>query len=110
MKTHVEMFGSAVVKMRERLRMSTEQLAKRSGLPLRLLSRIESGKADRDGFGLREICKLANGMKTTPFQLMKRGRHILRELEESWGTIWGTIIPQSRILSPKMSLRSALGD
>lgn len=84
MKTHEEMFGAAVAKMREKLRLSTEELAERSRVPLRLLSRIERGKANGDEFGLREICKLANGMRTTPLHLMKEYEKLVERAGEAW--------------------------
>lgn len=71
MKSKVRMFGKAVMKLRERARMGREEFAQRSGLPVIKLAQIENGTASADSFGLNEICKLADGLKVTPYELMK---------------------------------------
>ena len=70
--------------MREDLRLSTEELAERSRVSPHLLSRIENGTATGDEFGLEEICKLANGMKTTPYRLMLKWEQFIKEAGEAW--------------------------
>lgn len=59
-------FGDAVVQVREEAKMSTEELAKRTGIPLKLLRQIEEGTATGNDFGLDEICKLAEAVKVRP--------------------------------------------
>lgn len=80
----VECFGKAVVNMREDVRMGRKELSKRSGVSLHLLARIENGTAGGDRFGLEAICKIANGMKATPYELMKEYERLIKEAGEAW--------------------------
>lgn len=84
LRSHVRMFGKAVVNMREDVRMSQKELAKRSGISLHLLARIENGTARGDRFGLKEICKIADSMKATPHELMHEYEKILNAAGEAW--------------------------
>ncbi|HEV2297657.1 MAG TPA: helix-turn-helix transcriptional regulator [Candidatus Acidoferrales bacterium] len=84
MKAHVQTFGKAVTEMRGDMRLSIEELAERSGVSLRLLGRIESGTGTGDEFGLEEICKLANGLKVTPYRLMLKWEQLIKKAGEAW--------------------------
>jgi transcriptional regulator with XRE-family HTH domain len=84
MTTHLQMFGKAVTKLRQNLQMGQDELATRSGVTLGKLARIESGTASPDSFGLREICKLTNAMKTTPNRLMKEYEKLVKAVGEAW--------------------------
>ena len=84
LRSHVRMFGKAVLNMREDVRMSQKELARRSGISLRLLACIENGTARADRFGLKEICKLADGMKARPHELMNEYEKILYATGEAW--------------------------
>ena len=79
---HVRCFGQAVVQMRELRNISREQLAKRSGVNLTVLTRIEEGTIDGGDFGLDEICKLAVGMGITPYRLMLAHESKLKDAGE----------------------------
>lgn len=84
LKSHLRMFGRAVVNMRENVRMSQKELARRSGISLRLLTRIENGTARGDRFGLTEICKIADSMKARPHELMHEFEKVLNAAGEAW--------------------------
>ncbi len=56
---HVRCFGQAVVQMRELRKISREELAKKSKVPLELLAKIEDGTATGADFGLKEIYNFA---------------------------------------------------
>jgi transcriptional regulator with XRE-family HTH domain len=68
--------------MRELRNISREQLAKRSGVNVTVLTRIEEGTIDGGDFGLDEICKLAVGMGITPYRLMLAHESKLKDAGE----------------------------
>ncbi len=84
LKSHVRMFGKAVVKLRENVRMGQKELAKRAGLPLPKLARIENGTASADSFGLTEIVELASCIKATPYELMKEYERLVKKAGKAW--------------------------
>ena len=76
---HVECFGKAIVQLRELRKINREQLAKKSGVKLPLLTSIEDGTADGMSFGLKEICGLSKGMGITAQRLMMAYENFLDE-------------------------------
>jgi transcriptional regulator with XRE-family HTH domain len=81
------MFGKAVLTMRKELRLSTEELAEQSGVPLVLLGRIENGIAGGDEWGLSEICGLAGVLNVRPDALMERWERYIEESGAAWWRI-----------------------
>ena len=81
---HARLFGKAVLTMRKELRLSTEELAELSGIPLILLGRIESGVASGDEWGLREMCLLAGVLDVTLEKLTDRWERYIEETGEAW--------------------------
>ena len=81
---HARIFGKAVLTMRKELRLSTEELAELSGIPLILLGRIETGTAGGDEWGLREICALARVLDVTVEKLTDRWERYIEEAGEAW--------------------------
>ena len=79
---HVRCFGQAVVQMRKQRNISRERLAKKSKVKLHVLIRIEEGTIDGEGFGLKEICGLAAGMRITPYRLMLAYESKLKDAEK----------------------------
>lgn len=67
---HVSCFGDAVVQVRKKARIGVKELAKRSGVPLKLPKSIENGSATGNDFWLAEICKIAIAAKVRPSELM----------------------------------------
>ena len=86
MRLHVRCFGKAVVHEREEVRMSRQELAKRSGIPLQLLTRIENGTASSSSFGLDEICKISEAVKLHPYMLMATYERFVKESGVEFGT------------------------
>jgi transcriptional regulator with XRE-family HTH domain len=78
------MFGKAVVNMREHVQIDRKELAKRSGVSLHLLARIENGTMRPDRVGLKEICKIADAIKARPRELMNEYEKLLKEAGEAW--------------------------
>jgi len=81
---HARLFGKAVLTMRNELRLSTEELAELSGIPLILLGRIEIGTAGGDEWGLREICALAGVLDVTVEKLTDRWERYIEEAGKAW--------------------------
>jgi len=75
-----------VVHEREEVRTSRQELAKRSGIPLPLLTRIENGTASSSSFGLDEICKISEAVKLHPYMLMATYERFVKELGVEFGT------------------------
>jgi transcriptional regulator with XRE-family HTH domain len=84
LKKLYRMFGKAVVNMREQVRINRTELAKRSGVSLHLLGRIENGTIRPDRVGLKEICKIADGIKARPRELMNEYEKLLKKAGEAW--------------------------
>ena len=81
---HARLFGKAVLTMRRELRLSTDELAELSGIPLILLGRIETGIAEGDEWGLREICLLAGVLDVSLEKLTERWERYIEEAGEAW--------------------------
>jgi transcriptional regulator with XRE-family HTH domain len=79
MQRHVRLFGQAVEKAREERGLNREKLASKSGVGLRMVTRIETGEASPAGFGLDEICKIARALRLRPYQLMERYEALLKD-------------------------------
>ena len=81
---HVRCFGQAVVQMRELRKISREELAKKSKVPLELLAKIEDGTATGADFGLKEICDIAVAMGITPYRLMQKYDQLIKDAGMAW--------------------------
>ena len=78
-RLHAQMLGKAVLRMRQEMRFTTEELAEKSGLPLAHLGRIETGMASGNEWGLREICALAAVLDCEVGQLTERWEQFIEE-------------------------------
>jgi len=83
-RLHARMFGQAVLRMRKEMRLTTEELAERSGVALTLLGRIEVGAASGNEWGLREICALADVSGLRPDGLMEKWEQFIDEAGGAW--------------------------
>jgi transcriptional regulator with XRE-family HTH domain len=83
-RSHARMFGKAVFQTRKELGLTTEELAEKSGLPLALLGRIETGAASGNEWGLREICVLADVLDSRVDWLMAKWEHFIEEAGGAW--------------------------
>jgi len=83
-RLHAKMFGQAVLRMRKEMRLTTEELAERSGVALHLLGRIEVGAASGNELGLREICALADVSGVRPDGLMEKWEQFIEEAGGAW--------------------------
>ena len=78
-RLHARMFGQAVLRMRNEMGLTTEELSEQSGVGLHLLGRIEVGAASGNEWGLREICALANVVDVKVDGLMEKWEHYIEE-------------------------------
>ena len=77
----VKCFGEAVVQVRESAEMTMEELARRTGINMKLLWSIENGTASGEDFGLSEICKIAKATGSKPNELMGIHEALIKKAE-----------------------------
>lgn len=71
-QAHCRIVGKTVLTMRKELGLTTEGLSELSGIPLILVGRIETGIANGDEWGLREIAAIADALNVTLEKLTER--------------------------------------
>ena len=83
-QAHCRIVGKTVLTMRKELGLTTEGLSELSGIPLILLGRIETGIANGDEWGLREIAAIADALDVTLEKLTERWERYIEEAGAAW--------------------------
>ena len=85
LSVHIRRFGEAVARARERRGMSRGDLCRACGMVDGVLARVESGAAVPRGFGLSELCRLAEALGLPPDSLLASYEKTVAPPEAWWG-------------------------